>query len=206
MEVIPNGLDTTLFYPAATAVSNPRVVIGTVGNLRPVKNHAMLVRACEKLVQEGVDLELRIAGEGEEEGRLRELADSLGFTERLRLAGRVENTAEFLHGLHVFVLSSDSEQHPNALHEAMACGIPCIATRVGGVPELLDEGRCGKMIAAGDERGLVAALRELIRDTELGQRYSWAARERACSTYSLDTMLSSYANLYRRLAKKRRAG
>jgi len=201
--VIPNGLDINLFRPASSPPQNSHLVIGTVGNLRAVKNHAMIIRAAARLVRQGVDLEVRIAGEGEERSALENLACRLDIADRIRLPGRVQNIPAFLHQLDLFVLSSDSEQHPNALNEAMACGLPCIATRVGSVAEMLDDGRCGIIIQPGDENTLVEAIDVLRRDDQRRQTFARAARQRACDKYSLDAMLSAYESLYRRLAQRK---
>jgi len=198
--VIRNGVDTRQFRPAAVSCDSALIAIGTVGTLRSVKNQALLIRACAKLVRRGIDLELWVAGEGEERERLLALAESLAFADRLKLAGRVEDVPRFLRRLDVFVLSSDSEQHPNALNEAMACGVACVATRVGCVEELLDNGRCGRIIPPGDVDGLVAALNELIADPELRARLASAAVSRVCRHYSLTRMIEAYSHLYERLS------
>ncbi len=145
-----------------------RLVIGSVGNLRTVKNHALILNACARLIQEGLDLEIRIAGEGDQREPLLRLADALGISDRLSLPGQIADIPGFLNGLDIFVLSSDSEQHPNALNEAMACGVASIATRVGCVEDLLDNGRCGIIIEPGDVDGLAVAIRDLALhdDTE----------------------------------------
>ncbi|MBN2212129.1 MAG: glycosyltransferase family 4 protein [Sedimentisphaerales bacterium] len=200
--VIPNGLDMNLFCPAPQPPRNSRLIIGSVGNLRPVKNHTLIIRAAARLVRQGVDLEVRIAGEGEERPILENLARQLDFTDRIRLPGRVQNIPAFLHQLDIFILSSDSEQHPNALNEAMACALPCIATRVGSVAEMLDAGRCGVIIEPGDEAALAVAIDTLRRDAQQRRKFAQAARARACEKYSLGAMLTAYESLYRRLAQK----
>ena len=200
VDVIPNGVDTDRFAPAAKDRNGQRVIVGTVGNLRPVKNHALLVQACGDLVRRGVDLEVRIAGEGDERANLVSLAASLGLENRLQLAGRVEDVPGFLRNLDVFVLSSDSEQHPNALNEAMACGLACVATRVGCVDELLCEGRCGKIVSPGDRAQMAAAIGGLISSPSLKKEVGAVARRRACEGYSLQTMLNAYDRLYSRLS------
>ena len=203
-EVIPNGVDTKRFAPVERQVRASRVLVGTVGNLRAVKNHVLLVRACADLVETGYDLELRIAGEGEERDAIAALAKQSQVGDRLKLAGRVDNVAAFLNELDVFVLSSDSEQHPNALNEAMACGLPCVATRVGCVEELLDKGRCGRIVSPGDKSEMAAAIRELIDDPAAGIRFGRLARQRACEHYSLEKMLAAYESLYRRFSDARK--
>lgn len=208
VDVIPNGVDTEVFQPVErtgkrdemTDDGHCRAVVGTVGNLRPVKNHALLIKACAALAKSGVELELRIAGEGEERARLLELAESLGFADRLTLGGLVSNVPEFLRALDVFVLSSDSEQHPNALIEAMACGIPCIATRVGSVEEVLEKGLCGRIIEPGDQTALTEQLRALLGDSNMLAELSAAGREQVCRRYDVERMFKAYENMYRRVA------
>lgn len=200
VEVIPNGVDTARFTPAPRRSTRQRMVVGTVGNLRPVKNHALLIRACGELVQSGIDLELRIAGEGEERDRLVNLGQSLGMGERLKLAGQIEDVPAFLQDLDVFALSSDSEQHPNALNEALACGLACVATKVGCVAELLDRGRCGRIVPPGDVREMAASIGELLSNCEARYRIAAAARIQACERYSLNNMLGAYRSLYEDLS------
>lgn len=197
--VIPNGVDTDRFRPAPPHPGRSRLAIGTVGNLRPIKNHGLLVRACADLGRAGVDWELRIAGDGPEREALTRLAAELGVAERVRLVGFIEDVPGFLQDLDIFALTSDSEQHPNGLTEAMACGLPCVATRVGGVPALLDGGQCGRIIALGDRHGLAAALHDLALAPDRGRGLGAAARRRACEHYSLELMIDRYEALYTRL-------
>jgi glycosyltransferase involved in cell wall biosynthesis len=203
-EVIPNGVDTRRFCPRHS-LRGDRLVIGSVGNLRTVKNHALILKACARLVAEGVDLEIRIAGEGDQREPLTCLAQSLGLAERLDLPGRVEDVPVFLNGLDIFVLSSDSEQHPNALNEAMACGVASIGTRVGCVEDLLDGGRCGRIIEPGDTDGLETALRELASDESLRRNFAEAGLKHVRSHYSLDVMIDRYRELYLRAAYRGKA-
>ena len=201
--VIPNGLDTDVFRPAERPAINQRMVVGTVGNLRAVKNHALLIRAGAEIVRQGSDMELRIAGEGQERKKLLDLARSLGFDNRLQLPGYVDDVPGFLRGLDIFVLPSDSEQHPNALAEAMACGIASIATDVGAVSEMLDHGKCGRIIPAGHLEELITSLRDIMAQPNLRREYAHAARQRICSRYSLQKMLTNYENMYCALAGKK---
>lgn len=200
--VIPNGVDATRFFPAP-APRAPRLVIGTVGNLRPVKNQRLILEAAAPLVQEGFDLEIRIAGEGEERPALTARAADLGIGDRLRLPGRIDDTPRFLNELDVFVLSSDSEQHPNALNEAMACGIPSIGTRVGCVEDLLDGGRCGAMVKPGDVDGLTQALRDYLTDPDLRRTCGERGLAHVRENYSLEVMLTRYRQMYETVAGRR---
>ncbi len=198
-EVIPNGVDTVRFYPVPRSRAE-KLVIGSVGNLRTVKNHALILNACARLVNEGLDLEIRIAGEGDQRQPLMQLAEKLGLSYRFWLPGKVTEVPEFLNGLDIFVLSSDSEQHPNALNEAMACGVASIATRVGCVEDLLDKGRCGRIIEPGDVDTLVEAIRELATQDSLRKNFADAGLDQVRTAYCLDVMLKNYQDLYMRTA------
>jgi len=200
VEVIPNGVDTERFSPGDAPRSSGRLAVGMVGNLRAVKNHALAIRACAQLAGRGVDLELRLAGTGPLRDNLAALAASLGFGDRLKPAGSVADVPDFLRRLDVFLLTSDSEQHPNSLTEALACGVASIATRVGCVEELLDGGRCGRIVPPGDVEALTAALAEVLAGPSLRRQYTSAGREHVVAHYSLDRMLRAYEAMYRRLA------
>jgi glycosyltransferase involved in cell wall biosynthesis len=197
--VIPNGVDTTRFFPDPRPRSG-RLIVGSVGNLRTVKNHALILKACAQLMQEGMELEIRIAGEGDQREPLHRLAEALGIADRLSLPGQIGDIPGFLNGLDIFVLSSDSEQHPNALNEAMACGVASIATRVGCVEDLLDNGRCGIIIEPGDMEGLAAAIRTLAQNEPLRKDFVDASLQQVRSAYSLEVMLERYRQLYMRAA------
>ena len=203
--VISNGVDTAKFVPGFhRKTESGRMAIGATGSLTPVKDHALLVRACATLTRDGLDVELRIAGEGPERGRLVQLATAVGMGERLVLAGHVANMPAFLQGLDVFVLPSLSEAHPNALLEAMACGLACVGTRVGGVPDVLDGGRCGLLVDAGDVGSLAGGIEALAADMSLRCTLGAAARDRVCRLYSLDKMIQAYAALYAELTCRSR--
>jgi glycosyltransferase involved in cell wall biosynthesis len=114
----------------------------------------------------------------------------------VRLGGHVSDVASFLSQLDVFVLPSRSEAHPIALLEAMGCGLPCVGTRVGGIPEVLDDGNAGLLVADDDESSLGEVLAELAGDPDMRARLGRAARERVCRRYSLDAMIDRYVRLY----------
>ncbi|WP_417066753.1 glycosyltransferase [Niveibacterium terrae] len=198
--VIPNGVDVDRFSPRPVEHSRQELAIGTLGSLSPVKNQALLILACHKLIQRGLNLVLRIGGEGRMRGELSALIESLGIADRVQMAGQVSDSAAFLQDLDIFALPSDSEAHPNALSEAMACALPCIASRVGGVPEVTDRGRAALLFKAGDLDALVSGLSSLARQDELRQRLGEAARRYTCEHYSMDLMLKRYRDLYCQLS------
>ena len=198
--VIPNGVDTTRFFPSPEPCLQDEFRIGTLGSLTPVKNQALLIRACHRLSEAGFKLRLEIAGEGRERLALENLIEALGMTEKVLLIGHVADTPAFLQSLHAFVLPSHSEAHPNALSEAMACALPCIGSRVGGIPEILDQGRAGMLFDSGDETALAEALKTLIGNQPLREELGRAALVRTCEKYSMDVMIKNYRELYGRWA------
>jgi len=199
--IIPNGIDTTTFIPnTGRFPQQKRVVVGTVGNLSPVKNQTLLVRACAQLLGCGYDVELRIAGEGRERARIMEAASLLGVSRSVHLLGHVDDVPSFLRTLDLFVLSSDSEAHPNALIEAMACALPCIGSRVGGIPDVLADDSVGRLFDAGDLSGLVAAMTELITAPETRGPLGRRARKRVEERYTVEEMIRRYADLYSEIA------
>jgi glycosyltransferase involved in cell wall biosynthesis len=198
--VISNGVDTERFHPRAprdNGEEHRRIVIGSVGRFFRIKNLPLLLRAAHRLIGEGLDIEVRVAGEGPELPQVKALALELGLGDRLRLLGDVVDVQDVFRTFDVYVLSSDNEANPNSLIEGMASGLACVSTRVGNVPELLDEGRAGALIAPGDEIALAAALRELIQSPDLRTRLGEAARQRAVMRYSQARMLDAYEALYR---------
>jgi len=198
--VIPNGVDTQRFRPTVHAGGPP--VVGTVGNLTSVKNHELLVRAFAAMQQQAptLDAHLRIAGEGPLRGPLERLIVQLGLEEHCQLVGRIHDVPGFLAELDMFVLPSRSEAHPNALLEAMASGLPCLATKVGGVGEVLDGGCCGRLVPPGNVDALATGMLDLLQDHTARCQLGRLARTRAYRFYSLTSMAQAYAELYEQAA------
>jgi glycosyltransferase involved in cell wall biosynthesis len=196
--VIENGVDTDRFAPSPEPPSSrARKVIGAVGRVFKIKNMPMLVRAVRRLIADGADVELRIAGEGPELDSVRELARDLGFGDRLALPGYVEDVPSFLRELDLFVLSSDNEANPNALLEAMSARLACISTAVGNVPHLFEGGRSGVLVPPGDEVALAFAISSLLGDEARRRALGEAARRRIVEGYSQARMFERYEALYR---------
>jgi glycosyltransferase involved in cell wall biosynthesis len=201
VDVIPNGIDTTqLCPPNNVSKNNGTIVIGTVGSLSPVKNQSLLIRACAQLLKTGAHVDLCLAGEGSERPRLTQLTKSLGIGDHVHLLGHIEDIPGFLQNLDIFVLPSNSEAHPVALLEAMACELPCVATSVGGVAEILDYGRFGRVVKPEDEAGLVCAIAELAKNQKLRYILGRTARNRVCEEYSSHQMINAYSSMYRQVS------
>lgn len=168
-------------------------VIGTLAGLRPVKNLALLVRVLARLPEE---VRLVIAGEGPERAALAAEAARLGVSGRVLFPGFLPGPHRFLGHFDLFALSSDSEQFPISLVEAMAAGLPVVSTDVGDIRDILPPEAAAMLVQPGDEDALAAAIAALMRDASLRQRLA-AANARAAAAYSEIEMISRYAALYR---------
>jgi len=206
---IYNGVDTERFRPrrGKSDLSPQRgelrpggVVIGTVLRMRPVKDPLNLVRAFIHLRRSRPELreETRLVMVGD--GPLRDEAAALlteaGDRSDTWLPGAREDIPELLRSFDVFVLPSRVEGISNTILEAMASGLPVVATRVGGNPELVLEGETGVLVPASDPPTLADALTGYIVDAERRQSHGVAGRRRAEETFSLTRMVSRYSNLY----------
>lgn len=205
---IPNGVDTARFAPADTAaaratlgLSADGLVVGTVGRLDPVKDQAGLIRAFGRLAAEYPEAMLVIAGDGPRRADLQRLVETLGLSARVRLLGERSDVPTVLAALDVFVLPSIAEGMSNTLLEAMASGLPLVASRVGGSPELVEEGVNGVLVPRQAPDALVATLRGYLDDPHLRAVHGKASRQRAVAEFSLERMCAAYAGLYANLGR-----
>jgi len=167
------------------------IVVGTVAGLRPVKNLPRLVRAA--LAIPGV--RLAIVGEGPDRDAIVAAATAMNAADRLVLPGFMADPANWIGAFDVFALSSDSEQFPIALVEAMAAGLPVATTHVGDVAEMLPPEQ-HVFVTQRDDYALSAALRQLVADPVLRARLGAANRARAIADFDARAMISRYAALY----------
>jgi|GEM_PF-1477114 len=187
--VVPNGVPDD---PArAQPMDSPDSFnVGTLGRLSRLKGVHHLIAATGRLAASGIPVHLAVAGDGSEASALRDLAASSGIADRVRFEGFVpdERAGEFLAGLDVFVLASLTEGLPFTVMEAMRAGLPIVASRVGGVPEMIEDGVSGILYEAGDEAALAESLERLWRDPDLARRLGIAARRRYEERFTLDAM------------------
>jgi sugar transferase (PEP-CTERM/EpsH1 system associated) len=212
IRVIRNGVDTARFAPRPEARFETRrkfnipaesFVIGTVGRVVPIKDHITLLKAARILAGRGMDVRVLLAGSGPGLPALREFAASdPDLAGRVTLPGACDNVPEVLNALDVFVLPSISEGMSNTILEAMASGLPVVATRVGGNPELIEEDS-GWLFAPGQVEELAHHLERLERASDLCREMGEAGRRRAVVEFSLERMIADYRNLYRELAARR---
>ena len=204
--VIPNGIELGRFHPAPEARVRLRKqlgidagawVIGTVGRIAAEKNQALLVRAMAPLL--GPATRLVIAGDGPLMPDLTALVGSLNTARYIHLLGARRDVPELLNAMDTFVLSSDTEGLPLVVLEAMATALPVLSTRVGGVPNVLDEAETGFLVPVGDEAALRDRAAQLRADPETNRAIGARARDAAVTKFSADRMQRDYLALYARV-------
>jgi glycosyltransferase involved in cell wall biosynthesis len=172
------------------------LLVGAVGRLSPEKGFDLLIRAAAELRRSGCDLSLWIAGDGDARGELTRLVDELGAGDYVRLLGHVADPKLFYQAMDVYALSSIREGLPNVLLEALALGAPVVATRVAGVPTLIEHDDSGLIVEPGSTVTLVEGLRHLLDDAALRQRLSAAARERVEREFSFARRMERIVAIY----------
>jgi glycosyltransferase involved in cell wall biosynthesis len=170
-------------------------VAGIVAALRPEKNHELLLRAMRLVVNELPKARLLVIGEGPERPRIEVFARKLGLSESVYLAGARSDVPELLSLLTAFVLTSHNEANPVSILEAMACGKPVVATRVGSVAETVLDRETGFLAPAGDARRIARHLLHLLRKPQLAQRMGQRGREAVVTGWSLERMVHGYETL-----------
>ena len=211
---ICNGVDTRRFKPqrdparsvlsAAPFVADGRLVFGTIGRMQAVKDQLTLARAFSVLLRTRPDLRTRVALVMIGDGPLREQALALlreaGCADLAWLPGTRGDTPALLNAFDVFVLPSLAEGISNTILEAMATGLPVVATEVGGNPELVVPGETGTLVPREDPTALAAALAAYVEDPGALARHGAQARARACRELSLEHMIERYDGVYTRYA------
>ncbi len=217
LRVINNGIDTNRFRPSRSETERAKVrgalglpsgsfVVAIVAALRPEKNHEMLLAAASRMLQVRGDLVFLIVGEGTEAEKLHAIARDLSLGASVRFMGRRSDTSDILSATDASVLCSHRivETFPLAVLEAMASGLPVVATDVGAVREMLADGEEGFIIPPGDREALVAALLMLAEKPELRRKIGNAARQRAVRDFSEEKMVKRYASLFDELLHRER--
>jgi N-acetyl-alpha-D-glucosaminyl L-malate synthase BshA len=214
IEVIHNFVDTERFAPQANEPksSTPRAV--HVSNFRPVKRVPWLIEAFARATQ-GTDAELVLVGDGPARAEAWDTAQRLGLAHcgdarrgrssaRVRFLGERDALPELLSPADVFLLSSSEESFGLSALEAMSCGIPVVATAVGGVPEVIRDGETG-LLSPPDDQGRYAQLvRELLLDRPRARAMGQAARADVLARFARDPIVDQYERLYRRVLARAR--
>ena len=209
---IYNGLDFTPRTPAMTReaywksvglqADENSVVVGIAARLNPVKDIATLVRGFALAHETCPNLRLLIAGDGEQMDMLKNLARELGVAEQVCFAGWVTDTDSFYNALDINTLTSLSETFPYSLTEGARAGLPTVASRVGGVPYLIEHGVHGFLFEAGDDQALARHLITLAQDPELRRHIGQRLYQRAREDYSLESTLQRQLSIYQAILRR----
>jgi len=175
------------------------VMMGTVSSLYWIKNQKILIDALIEL-NKG-NLFLIIIGDGPIKNNLKEYAQKLGVTDKVRFTGWRNDVADMLNALDIFVLPSVSEGLPISLLEAMSIGLPCIASRVGGIKEVIKDGITGLLVSPRDLGDLTIALKQVINNRNFGLELGLAARRYAMDNFKPSIYVDKVIGLYKRLLK-----
>lgn len=198
--VIHNAIDTDTFTPRPPHRGHGRR-IGMIANLAPVKGHDDLLHAVRILAARGLDIECILMGEDIHQTGYRDTlvatADSLGIAHTLRFMGHITDPAPLIRELDVVVCASHSEAFGRCTAEAMACAVPVVATRVGGIPEVIADGQTGMLVPPHSPQEIADAVHELLTDPALRQRMGDAGRHRAVSHFGMAMHAERTLSLYR---------
>ena len=202
--LLENGIDTAEYSrkrtaaeaKAALGLPTAGFLIGAVGRLAEEKAFDVLVRSTYDLVRRGHDARVLIVGEGGERAKLERLAAELGIADRVLLPGWQADAKPYFEAMDLFALSSLREGLPNVLLEAMALGVPVVATRVNGVPRLVQDGRNGFLVEANDQEALTTALAGLMKNDGLRELFRAAARRTVETRFSFSTRMSNLTRVY----------
>ncbi len=180
-----------------------KTVVTFCGRLAPIKGLEHLLPAWSEAVRTFPDARLLVLGEGPSRDSLERLASRLGIADTVRFEGRVDDVPARLRSSDVFVLSSLMEGLPNSLLEAMAAGLPAVATNVGGVGDIIEDGKNGLLAGPADPGGLAERIGMLLGDAGLRRRLGEAALRTVRERFSLDATVKRYIGLYRELERSR---
>ena len=210
VEVIYNGIDTCMFHPSVRShrqqiravlglPESARVVI-SVGRATPQKGQATLLEAARLLLDRAIDVHVLLAGDGPWRARYEALASDLGLNDRAHFLGDRPDIPALLGAADVLALPSLHEGFGLALVEALACGVPAVASRTGPIPELVREGETGFLIEPGNAKELAASLAVLLLDDDRRRVMGELGREDAVARFSLPNMVRQLEGLYERVA------
>jgi glycosyltransferase involved in cell wall biosynthesis len=215
IEVIPLGMDLDALIACRTrrmelrheiGLGNEAVLIGIVGRLVPIKDHATFLEAAAGMVHSGNTARFLVVGDGPLRESLAEQAAKLGISERVTFLGWRQNMAQVYAALDVLALTSRNEGTPVTILEAMAAGVPVAATAVGGVPDVISDGRTGWLVPAQDSIAMVAAWKSILGDPARSQRIAQQAQADVQMRFSQAHMIEDISALYKRLMSRKAHG
>ena len=202
IEVIPNFIDTDRFRPLkkdhfkAALCPNGEQLLVHVSNFRPVKRAVEVVEIFNRLVERGHTAKLLLVGDGPDRVPAEHRARELGVIDDIRFLGKQEPVEEILSIADVFLMPSGSETFGLAALEAMSCGVPVVASNIGGLPELVTEGESGFLCELGDIEAFTDRTSALLTEDDLRSRMSEAARQRAVDEFDIGNIVPRYEAYY----------
>ncbi len=203
--VIPNGIDLEKFENLSREEARTKLQIKEdekmvvfVGTLRPIKGLKYLIKAMNIITRQDTGVKLMLVGDGEERQDLQELVNELDLGNQVIFGGRVPNekVSEYMVASDIFVLPSLSEGFPNVVLEAMAAGLPVVASKVGGLPEIIKDGKNGFLVEPKNPEQIAEKVMLLLRDEELRKRVSRNNKEKA-KHYSWDSVVEKLEEIYK---------
>lgn len=205
VSIVYNGVDVTRFAEAPRdrekvlpQVGRDTKVVAVLGNMySPMKGHAFLVEAARSVCRIQPDVVFLLIGDGKERPRLEQQVKEGGLERKVIFLGRREDIPELLACCDLSVLPSEAEGLPNSVLEAMAAGLPVVATCVGGVPEIIRNGMDGLLVPPRDPTALAEAILRALCDPDLAKRLAAAGQERVRTRFSFDGLLTTLERLYR---------
>lgn len=210
---VPNGIDTRIFNDNRSlrsrhvirtqlGISEKNILIGSVGRLAEAKGHVDLLRAFQIVTKEFPQTRLVIAGAGILLSELAQLSISLGIEDKIQFCGVRSDIPEFLHAIDLFAFPSHWEGMPNALMEAMASGVPIVATNISAIPELVDHNVHGLLVPANAPNDLASAISTLLNDANLCKRMGTAAQMRIQKEFTIENTAQKTMSVYEECVKK----
>ncbi len=196
-----NGVDLSRFGSSGNPQSDDdRITFGTLGRQDPIKGLDVFIEAVSIVLGKRPEFADRVrvimAGDGLEGERCKELRDKLGLEHVIEFPGLISDVPKLLQEFDIFVQPSLNEGISNTMLEAMASGLPVVATRVGGNPELITDGVEGSLVAAGDAGALAHVIEQYLDSPSLCSEHGAAARERAANEFSIEAMVGRYTDFY----------
>jgi glycosyltransferase involved in cell wall biosynthesis len=199
LTVVPNGVDTDFFQPGPNNRSEASPVLLSVARLVPDKDHDTMLMAFGRLAEGHPGAQLWLVGNGPRRESLEQKVGDLGLAGRVKFLPATKDIRHLYHQADVFVLSSVAEALPNVILEAMATGLPVVATRVGGLPEAVVPEDTGLLVSPRDVGGLAAALGTLLDDPEVRRNLGRRGRQRVLEQFSFGAMVSRHEEVWARL-------
>ena len=202
LTTILNGVDLDHFRPTRRDASAGAPVVGCTARLHAENDHATLLRAFSTVGRRWPEAQLLLVGRGPEEERLRALGEALGIIARIRFVGEQPDVAPFLQRMDLYVQPSVVAGMPNSVLEAMAVGLPVVATAVGGTPEVVVQGETGLLVPPRDPVALADAMLKLMADPGLAEAFGRAGRARAERDFGEARMLKGVEALLDQLVER----